>query len=84
MTLSSYQLKLIYDFHTKVLPIDLMKLFTMDSDIHDHDTRYSKYLLHIPEINSTTYGNNSIKFHGPSIWNELIRNGFSIETVNNP
>ena len=61
-----------------------MKLFTLDREIHDHDTRYSNFLLHVPEIHSTTYGNKSIKFHGPTIWNDLVRSGFSLDLVHNP
>jgi len=39
-----------------MLPVDTQNLFILDSVIHEHQTRHSKYLLHIPEIQTFTYG----------------------------
>ena len=83
--IKSQQLKLIYDYHKNMLPADIHNLFVLISDVHVHDNRYAKYLLHIPEIQTATYGNKSIKYHCPSIWNNTVRHGISVaadKTVN--
>ena len=72
------QLQLLYDFLNKSLPADLKSLFTLNSHIHRYQLRT---LFHIPKINSSTYGNKSIKFHCPDLWNNLFRNGIAIDEV---
>ena len=52
--IKSHQLKLGYEFYNKMLPVDTQNLFILDSVIHEHQTRHSKYLLHIPEIQTFT------------------------------
>ena len=52
------QLKLIFEYKHGLLPSDLMNLFELDKNVHNHDTSsHSKNLLHIPEIHTLTYGN---------------------------
>ena len=82
--IKSQQLKLSYEFYNKMLPVDTQKLFILDRDIHEHQTRHSKYLLHIPEIQTVTYGNKSLKYYCPLLWNSTVRNFIPVDNnVNN-
>jgi len=74
------QLKLVHGFYNNLLPIELQSLFVLNSDIHDHATRsVSRHLLHIPRIFTSTFGNKSIKYTGPVLWNFIAENGISID-----
>ena len=78
--IKSQQLRIAYDFYTNSLPSDLQKLFQLDSDVHNYETNSSvKHLIHIPQINTVTYGNKSIKYHCPILWNFTIKNKISID-----
>ena len=77
--IKSQQLKLGYEFYNNMLPVDTQKLFILDSDIHEHQTRHSKYIFHIPEIQTVTYGNKSLKYYCPLLWNSTIKNGIPID-----
>ena len=76
------QLQLLYEFINNAVPTDLMKLFQLVSDIHNHQTRQ---LFYIPRIHTSTYGKNSIKFAGPKLWYDTFKdNGFAVDNnVNN-
>ena len=77
------QLKLVYSFYTNLLPSELKNLFVLSNDIHNHATKsISQNLLHIPRINTSTYGNKSIKYTGSIVWNFVAKNGIAID--NNP
>ena len=39
-----------------------------------------KNLLHIPKINTKSYGNKSIKYHCAELWNEIFKNGIAINS----
>ena len=71
------QLRLPYEFLSNALPSDLRKLFMLNSEIHDHDVRDQFF---VPRINTSTYGNNSVKFHCPDLWNSTFRNGIAINS----
>ena len=78
--IKSQQLKLVYEFYKNMLPIDLLSLFELDSDFHNYQTiSSSKHLLHIPEIHTVTYGNKSIKYHCPIVWNSTAKNDIAID-----
>ena len=80
------QLKLVYSFYSNMLPCELKPLFKLSSDIHDYATKsVSQNLLHIPRINTSTYGTKSIRYTGPILWNFLAINGIAIDNklVNN-
>ena len=80
--IKSQQLKLVFEFNNNLLPHDLMKLFKLDRDIHNYETSSSfKNLLHIPVIHTTNYGNKSIKYHCPLIWNNLVNNPLFINEI---
>ena len=72
------QLKLVYDFHESRLPEDLMSLFRLSRDVHITSlvlTSVSNNLLYIPTIKTTTYGNQSIRYHCAKLWNEIFKKG---------
>ena len=58
-----HQLKLIYNFLDNSLPTDLHQLFKLN-DVHNHQTRQ---YLHVPSVDTSIYGINSIKFHCPDL-----------------
>ena len=76
-----YQLNIVYEFYSKVLPCDLQNIFTFSSDIHTtHILNNSrKNLLHIPTTETVTYGNKSIKHHCAKLWNTTFKNGIPID-----
>ena len=77
--IKSQQLKLVYEFYKNLLPTDLQSLFVFDSDVHDYQTnRFSKHFLHIPRIHTVTYGNKSVKYHCPILWNATVKNDITI------
>ena len=53
------------------LPADLKDMFKLNSDIHNHQT---KQPFHIPAINSSTYGINSIKYSVPKLYYNTFKN----------
>ena len=72
------QLKVVYDFQDKTLPDDLMDLFRLSSNIHTTNQTLKSALnnlIHIPKINTVSYGNHSIRYHCAKLWNQMFRNG---------
>ena len=65
------QLKPLYEFLGSSLPDDLKGMFKLNSDIHNQLTRQ---LLHIPVVNSTTYGINSIRYSVPKSYYVTFKN----------
>ena len=72
-----HQLKLVFDFFNCGLPSDLMTLFTPASVVHPTQVLNSSLnnLLYIPKINTTTYGNKSLKYQCAILWNKCFKNG---------
>ena len=68
------QMLLMYGFLQYSLPTDLNKLFKLNDDVHNHITRQT---FHVPRIATSSYGNNSIRFQGPKIWNDFFKIGIS-------
>ena len=76
------QLKLVFDFKIKKLPNDLQNLFQFNSEIHTHLTRnVINEGIYVPQINTSSYGNNSIRYSAPVIWNTLIKNSNEINNI---
>ena len=76
------QLKLVFDFKTKKLPNDLKNLFQFNNEIHTHVTRNVKNEgLYVPQINTSSYGNNSIRYSAPVIWNSIIKYSNGINNI---
>ena len=75
-----HQLKLVYGFYNNLLPTELQNLFVLDSDVHNYETRSATHhLLHIPRINTSSFGNKSIKYTCPISWNFIAEHGISID-----
>ena len=71
------QLKLLYEFLDNSLPADLKEMFKLKSDIHSHQTRQS---FHIPAVNSSTYGIDSITYSVPKSYYDTFKtNGITID-----
>ena len=58
------QLQLLYNFLDNSLPTDLLQLFKLNANTHSHQTRQ---VFHVPRVDTSTYGVNSIKFHCPDL-----------------
>ena len=72
------QVKVVYDFHDKCLPDDLMGLFRLSTNIHITNLILNSALnnlIHIPKIKTVTYGNHSIRYHCAKLWNEMFPTG---------
>ena len=77
------QLLLVYDFYEGNLPEDLMTLFQPCNEVHStnmHLNSTIKNLIHIPTINTLTYGNRSIKYACAKLWNEFFIRGIAIDS----
>jgi hypothetical protein len=78
--IKSQQLKLVFEFHKNTLPTDLLNMFELNSDFHNYETISSfKHFLHIPKICTVTYGNKSIKYHCPILWNSIVKKYIAID-----
>ena len=73
--IKSQQLKLSYEFYKNQLPTTIQNLFQLVKDIHTYETN----LLHIPQIHTTSYGNKSLKYHCPTLWNSTIKNKIAVD-----
>ena len=82
--IKTQQLKVVYDFHDKCLPDDLMDLFKLSSKVHKTNQILNSALnnlLHIPKIKTVTYGNHSIRYYCSKLWNESFPTGsFNIDS----
>ena len=78
------QLKVVYDFHDKSLPDDLMGLFKLSTTVHTTNQILNSALnnlIHIPKIKTVSYGNHSIRYHCAQLWNQKFRTGsFNIDS----
>ena len=69
------QLKVVFDFKNKNLPIDLLDLFKLNSDINSHITRNaSKGGMFIPQMKTTNFGIKSLRYSAAVLWNNFIKN----------
>ena len=64
-------LQLLYEFLDNSLPVDLKYMFKLKGDIHHHHTRQP---FHIPAVNSSTYGINSIRYSVPKLYYDTFKN----------
>ena len=58
-------------YHT-ILPPLFNSLFTRNCYVHDHNTRQASVYFAIP-LDKTNYCQGSIRYKGPSIWNEIMK-----------
>ena len=74
------QLQLLYNFLDNSLPSNLMNLFKLNMEVHSHKTRQ---MFHVPCVDTSIYGINSIRFHCPNLWNNTWSNGVVINNDRN-
>ena len=67
------QLLFVHQLINNILPHDLNCLFTYTTDIHSHNTRIPNTVFFIPQISSTNFGNYSLKFKVPYVWNNFSK-----------
>ena len=66
------QLKLAFQFKNNSLPTDLRKLF--QSNINIFNTRNMLHGgLKVPKITTVSYGNRSLRYNVPVLWNDFIK-----------
>ena len=76
------QLKLVFQFKHKMLPLDILNLFELNSDVSCHFTRnVSNEGLFIPRIYTTSFGNKSLRFSAPLLWNNYIKGNSEFKLV---
>ena len=69
---SSY-IKLTFNFTTNKLAAELCDMFQYSYSKHSHNTRNSfNQGFFIPSINTTSFGNKSLRYKTPLVWNNLI------------
>ena len=66
-----YVSKYMFAFINNSLPCNLLKIFTLAQDTHDHDTRHSKTLKLKIIKTRTVIATQSILNMGPTIWNSV-------------
>ena len=74
-------MKLIFEFKTNSLPLDLNNLFQVNKEINCHITcNVTKDGLFIPQIQTKSFGTNSIKYAAPVLWNKHLKFDEKINT----
>ena len=77
------QLKLAFQFKQKMLPTDIQNLFKLNSEVSSHNTRnVCNEGLFIPRIYTTSFGNKSLKYSVPLLWNNFLKDNSKINTSN--
>jgi hypothetical protein len=77
------QLKLVFQFKQKMLPTDLLNLFDFNSSVSSQGTRnvFNEGLF-IPRIYSVNFGNKSLRYSAPLIWNKFLKGNTEINSIN--
>ena len=73
------KLKVVFHYKENLLPSDLMNLFTANRDLHSHNTRNDR--LHVPQINTTMHGKNSLKYSACVLWNDHLKINNNINII---
>ena len=75
------QLKLVFQFNHNMLPTDLLNLFVLNSVVSSQHTRnVCNEGLFSPRIYTTSFGNKSLRYSAPLLWNNFLR----VKVVMNP
>ena len=61
---------LMYSYFSNILPKYFNDYFTLNKNIHSHDTHSASNILFI-DYKRTNYGKFSLKYRGGQIWNNL-------------
>ena len=68
------QMKLVFEFKNKNLPKELNDLFTFNHEISNYQTRNArKQGFFIPTINTDNFGQKSLRFSAPILWNQHLK-----------
>ena len=68
------RLKLVFDFKNRNLPIELVDLFKLNSDVNSHISRnVSKGGIFIPQVKTTRFGIKSLRYSAAVLWNDFIK-----------
>ena len=58
---------------------NLMHLFKLSSEVRINSLEslnsIDKKLLYIPKFKTVTYGKNSLRYYGPTLWNKTFKTG---------
>ena len=64
----------LFESKNKNLPIELLHMFKLDSDINSHITRnVSKGGIFIPQVKTTNFGIKSLRYSATVLWNNFIK-----------
>ena len=66
-------IKFMYQFRNDSLPDSLNSLFRSVRTVHLYNTRFPNS-FYVPQVESTRYGHLSLRYKGPSSFNNLLRN----------
>ena len=68
------QLKLVFQFEHKILPTDILNLFKLNSVVSSQCTRnvFNEGLF-VPRIYTSCYGNKSLRYSAPLLWNNILK-----------
>ena len=61
--------RFVYDQLRKRLQENFSDFFTLNTELHHHNTRGKKVI--VPNVNTTIYGSNSVTLKAIKQWNEL-------------
>ena len=76
------QIKIVYEFINKSLPIELLNLLKLNSEVHWYLTRnVANKGIHIPQIYTTSFGEKSLKYSAAVIWNRCIEQYNEINNI---
>ena len=76
------QIKIAYEFINKSLPVELLNLFKLNSEVHSYLTRnFANKGLHIPQMYTTSFGEKSLKYSAAVIWNRFIEQHYEINNI---
>ena len=64
----------MFNFINNKLPLDLSNMFQYSFTVYNYNTRnVSNQDLYIPSINTTAFGNKSLRYNTPVVWNKLLK-----------
>ena len=68
-------LSFVYQWSLRLLPPCISEYFKFTSSVHSYSTRQScNRNIYVASVNTTQYGQRSLKFSGPLLWNSLPAN----------
>ena len=64
----------MFNFINNKLPPALSNMFQYSFTVHNYNTRnVSNQGLYIPSIYTTAFGNKSLRYNTPVVWNKLLK-----------